>query len=385
MEFYILDTEFNPIMIVERAESMIWTDRYCGYGDFEIYAPVDTELFSNAQIGNYVWFRGSDRLMIIDTVSISTAFESGTHLKISGKSLEYLLARRIIWHQTTFESKFDYAIHRALRENAIEPSDADRLLPHLKWVDPDTDELSQIQVTCQETGTNLYDFIVSMCEEVGCGFRVTYDDTDDSFAFQLYVSTDRSYEQDKNPYVVFSNEFENLFNSNYYDSVESYCNVALVAGEVVEGQSGQITTVTRTGDDESGQTITIETVNSSETGKTRRTTTVGDASGMDRRELYVDARDIQSENEDGTDIDLATYANLLYTRGEEKLSDVSEETYFEGEVEPSMTFVYGVDYFLGDIVQLRNEFGVEAQARITEIVWSHDESGETMIPTFELV
>ena len=43
---------------------------------------------------------------------------------------------------------------------------------------------------------------------------------------------------------------------------------------------------------------------------------------------------------------------------------------------------YGVDYFLGDIVQIENEYGIQASAQITEIIETENESGYSIIPTF---
>ena len=45
-------------------------------------------------------------------------------------------------------------------------------------------------------------------------------------------------------------------------------------------------------------------------------------------------------------------------------------------------FVFGVDFFLGDVVQLSDRYGNEGRSRITEIVFSHDSEGEKTYPTF---
>ena len=59
---------------------------------------------------------------------------------------------------------------------------------------------------------------------------------------------------------------------------------------------------------------------------------------------------------------------------------------FEGEVDSASTiFKYGRDFFIGDIVQIRNEFGMEAQARIKEFIRSCDSTGYKEYPTFTLI
>ena len=69
--------------------------------------------------------------------------------------------------------------------------------------------------------------------------------------------------------------------------------------------------------------------------------------------------------------------------GEEKLAETEITTEFTGEILPGTNFTYGVDYFLGDIVQIENDYGISKATRITEIIASKDENGENVIPTFE--
>lgn len=37
MELLVLNTTFESIAVVDTYESLIWTDRYNAYGDFEIF------------------------------------------------------------------------------------------------------------------------------------------------------------------------------------------------------------------------------------------------------------------------------------------------------------------------------------------------------------
>ena len=115
-------------------------------------------------------------------------------------------------------------------------------------------------------------------------------------------------------------------------------------------------------------------------GKDRKTTSVGYYSGISRRELFVDARDI-STNEGA--IDPETYSALLYERGNEKLAECIMQTAFSGQVEPSTNYEYKVDYFLGDIIQITNEYGITITSRITEMIECEDAAGYSITPTFE--
>ena len=106
-------------------------------------------------------------------------------------------------------------------------------------------------------------------------------------------------------------------------------------------------------------------------GASRRTAIVGSASGLNRRELFTDARDISSDTEDGT-LSNAEYMAQLRTA-------------FEGEVEVTRLFKYGEDFFIGDIVQIANEYGNEGSAYISELVISNSEEGLSIYPTFKTI
>lgn len=151
--------------------------------------------------------------------------------------------------------------------------------------------------------------------------------------------------------MIFSPDFENLLTSDYTESDLDTKNFALVAGE--------------------GE------------GVDRKVTTVGDStlSGMDRIEAYVDARDVSS-NTDGGTLTPAQYTAQLQSRGLERLAEFKPVKIFEGEVEAQTNFIYGEDYFLGDKVQVINEYGIGASARIVEIIDAEDGEGRTVVPTF---
>ena len=169
----------------------------------------------------------------------------------------------------------------------------------------------------------------------------------------MYKRQDRSYDQSANPYVVFSPKFENIINSNYVESKSALKTVTLVGGE--------------------GE------------GSARKYTTVGGGSGLNRRELFTDARDISSDVGDGVVLSDAEYTAQLQQRGKEKLAENTDVTSFEGQVETTVMFRYGEDFFNGDVVQIANEYGHETKARIVEIVMSEDEDGNSVYPTFKTI
>lgn len=364
MNLNILDDQFRWIYTIDEFESLIWTERYSSAGNFELYTPVNDTILTIAnyirerlqkRIDTYGWLKDAESTMVIEDVQISTDAESGSHLIISGRSLESILDRRIVWSQTVLDGYLQGQVRKLLNQNAINPSTSDRKIPNLTFKESSDSRITSLKIQAQYTGNNLYDVILGICDTYHLGFRIELSDTN-KFVFSLYMGEDRSYDQSKNTYVVFSPTYENLINSSYIESINTLKNVTLVAGE--------------------------------DEGVNRKTRVVGSASGMARRELYTDARDIQSEyREDDKDVVLtpAQYNALLDQRGSEKLSENVYTKAFTGEIEGTRSFVYGKDFFKGDIVQIMNEFKMETTARVSELVRVFDTSGYSMYPTFEVV
>ena len=199
----------------------------------------------------------------------------------------------------------------------------------------------------QVTGANVAEFLAEVCKTYGIGWDIYIKGA--LFYFELYKGLDRSYNQTDLPYVVFSPEFDNLLATDYQFDKTNYKNVALVGGE--------------------GE------------GTARKMVTVGTAGNLDRYEIFVDSRNSSSNDGEISDDE---YTTMLEEEGNEALSesDNSINESISGEVEPSTNYTLGVDYFLGDIVEVINEYGIEAAPRIIEIIESEDDTGSYTIPTF---
>lgn len=353
MDLYVLDEGFNTLGLLDQFDSFIWTDRYNEAGDFEIYTAVSTDLLNLLKADRYLWWGETEHTMIIEQITIDTDEDTGNMLTVTGRSLESILDRRIIWNQTDLNDTLPNCIKKLLNENAISPTDPNRKIPGLIFVDPTDTRLTSIEIEGQITGDNLYDTIVTFCQTYNIGFKVTLND-ENQFVFSMYVGDDRSYSQDTLPYVVFSPDFENVINSNYFENKSTLKNVTLVAGEQLEGQA-------------------------------QKTAEVGSASGLERREIWTDARDISSTNETGGTITDEEYTAKLKQRGEETLAENKITKAFEGDLDANQTFVYKKDFFLGDIVQIVNDYGIEARSRVSEMVYSEDSDGVSYLPTFIVV
>lgn len=352
MEVMVLDSNFETVDILDSFESIIWTDRYSKCGDFEIYTPINKKISDACKQDNYLWFKDSEHSMIIESIQRDSYIESGKHLTITGRSLESILSRRIVWEQTVVYGNVQTCIKKLITENIISPTVPERIISNFIFEDTTDIAITGLpSIIAQYTGDNLYDVIVDLCSFFSIGFKITLN-SNKQFVFKLYAGADRSYSQTTNPYVVFSPNFENIIDSNYLESKKTLKNVTLVAGE--------------------GE------------GSARKTTILGSTTGIERRELFTDARDISS-NVDGVVISDAEYITQLQQRGLENLVNYKTTKTFEGQVEATQMFSYGKDFFLGDIVQIADDEGIESKSRVEEIVRSHNKEGYDVYPTFTIL
>lgn len=354
MEIYVKNTNFEIISVIDSFKSFIWTDRYCEYGDFELYTPMNTELIETIKMDYYLSIGESEHTMIVENISIESDAEDGDMLKITGRSLESILDRRIIWGSKILKGELQTVIKEIINESIISPSIPERKIENFKFIETDDAEVAALTVEETEyNGDTIYDVVSSLCSAGGIGFKILLNE-EDEFVFFLYSGDDLSYEQTDNPYVTFSPEFDNLINSNYIESKQEYKNVTLVIGERVSDSAP-------------------------------KTAVAGEASGLDRRELYTEASDISQTQDDDIQLSSSEYEQLLTQRGNEELQNKKISKTFDGEFDTTQLYTYNDDFYMGDIVQLANAYSMTARARIVEFILSQDENGYSMYPTFSIL
>lgn len=360
----VYDMSFNLIGVIDDYVSIIWRPSYYDVGDFEIYLGAESTAVKLLQEDRLV-VRDSDVLtddsgnvtyrnvMIIKNINISTDVEDGDFLLVSGRELKYLLHSRIVWSQTNLTDTAEAGIRKLVDDNAVNPVDSKRKIPNLLLGAAAglTDSISK-----QVTGAQLDEAITNICIAYDYGWDVY--GYNNNYVFIVYKGVDRSYSQNINPYVVFSDNFDNLYNTEYQLLTEEYANTALVAGE--------------------GE------------GTARKTTTINnEAVGLSRYEAYVDARDL-SQNKDSSDpaeiINDADYLKLLTERGKEKLAECAITEGFSGNVlsASGSNYVYNVDFYLGDTVTVINSYGIQKNVKVLSAIESEDEKGVTFIPQFNI-
>ena len=57
MELLVLNTDFESIAVLDVYESLIWTDRYNSYGDFEMFFAMEESSLAFLKEDNYLWLK----------------------------------------------------------------------------------------------------------------------------------------------------------------------------------------------------------------------------------------------------------------------------------------------------------------------------------------
>lgn len=360
IEITVLNSDLERIGVIDKYKSFIWTDRYYDAGEFELCLPVTSKYAQSIKEDMYLRIPTSKRRMIVESIETDTDTEEGNNLIITGHSTEYILDRRIVWSQTNVNGSVQNALHSIINDAFITPKDSRRRVSNLIFsvsTDPKVTSVSYAKAA-QYMGDSIFEVVKKVCQAYHIGFKMEF--VDNNFVFSLYAGTDRSYDQTANSYVVFSPSNDNLLNSKYLKSIKNYKNVLRIAGEGEGATQTFITHYLEFDDDHASEKV-----------------------GLSRREIYVDCHDVSSVTSSNTVMDVQQYTNTLVQKGVEKMVDLVPETAFEGEIDATTMYTYGIDYEVGDICEIRNEYGMNDTVRITEVVQTWEADGYTCIPTLE--
>lgn len=357
MDCYILDKSFDMIGLVNGYESFIWNDNYNVVGDFELYTSVSTSFLTLVKPDYYLFNSESNKCMIIEDFQYTTDVENGNKVTITGRSLESILDRRIIRKRVVFADKDPIEIVLSiLNTNIVNPSDAGRKIENFVIAPTPTNLPERTKVTVEYFGDSVLDAVSKLLQDCSIGFQITLTD-DNKFLFEFYYGEDRSYNQDKNPYIEFSNTFNNIIDTDYKEEHSKYKNYMLIGGDQ---------------DSQTGVQYTAEHYSE-------------EVSGLSLKEGFMSASSAQSSDDAGNKLPLATYLALLLDEAKQGLNDVAKIITFEGSVETHRPYVFRKDYFIGDLVQIVNPLGQGAVARIIGVIQSYSASGNDIVPNFEII
>ena len=336
MEIRVYSPEMEFLGVIENQRSLVWDRAYNDAGNFELHVPVTGYGIGLLQIGNLIWKRGSADAGVIESRIIKEQYDMH-EITVSGRFLTSYMDRRLVRPTYNFSGRAEVAM-RTMLSNAVE----------IPLVQLETINNYEETIEFQATYKKLLSTVQKVAKSCNFGFRFRPDFTGKTITFEIYKGVDRSFSQADNPRVIFSDDFANLNKAAYEENEQLYSNVCYVGGQ---GEGSQRTYVTA-GDD----TLT----------------------GLERREMFLNASDVSSDN-----LTTAQYKAALLQRGLDALEEHSVFAIAECEVIPTGNYTYLEDYDVGDIVSVvKTDWGIASALRITGITEVYENGTMTIIPTF---
>ncbi len=308
---------------VEVWVSLYWDSPYYSEGGFTLEVRPTTENLQLLQEGR--WLVRSDESPRIPMRICSRANQNDdANLVVSGYPATWLLTKRV-----SAVTVKDQNAEQAMRTLVA----AAKPWPRLEL---GTAYGFDTVFEKQTSGGSIFDYCQTIGQACDLGFRIVLDGkgTDKKLLFECFRPT-------FDPNNLFSPKWGNLLNAGWAFSDTAYANVALVQG------AGE--------------------------GSARATAWVGDvnSTGSDRREMYIDARDIQPDEENGETTASLSYLQKLADRGGEKLLAQLRTGSIEFDVDDDALQV-------GDVLSARlPKLGYRAMVRVADIITQSQDSGTT--------
>lgn len=358
MEVYTLDDQFRRNSVIDDYESLVWTERYSQMGDFVIKTTSSSDNRRIFQPDVNLAINESRRVMTIEQIEDKVEDDGRKVLEITGRSIEHILENRVTMTSLEDAGAKNWQFNGTASDVMAElfnftfrdeyswfPQDKIPFLKEGSIFPLDTVPKSELQLYFNEPRSSMYAALKKIGEAYDLGFRLVRNYDTSELYFDVYSGVDRTSNQSLVTPVVFSSELDTLQNTSMLESIADFKNVAYV-------YSNDPTSV----------------VHVFASGADSNTT------GFARKVLHVDATDIDLEP--GPELNAA-----MQKRGEEALAEHRKLTILDGEVSQYGTYTYGVDYNVGDMVEMRLSDGTVNQVRVTEQIISSDAEGVRSYPS----
>lgn len=396
---------------ISNYESLFFVRSYHGIGDLELRINRHKNYTDTLQKGNIIVV-GNDKhkayIILHRAIELDEAGKVTENWHIIAQELKAVTGDRITLPpshtaQDNKSAPAETVMKHYINGNAINPMDGKRKIPQMLLA-PDLNRGPHINWQSRFKNLAEEQAEISLVSGIGWGARVDYDlrkwvldcyegkdlttrginlHPDPEIAAKL-ISEGRYQNESGNSPVIFSPQFDNVKSMQYVDSDLNFKNTAYIAGQ--------------------GE------------GVERRVVEFGEESGLARKELFVDARDVSEETdiegEDPVPRPPQEIITDLFNRGEQKLAEMIQEIFLEAQImtpvktvdikkethfltqfqiaesvkvteEFASSFVYEEDWDLGDIVTIQNkDWGVTLDARITEIKEIYEPEGFQLEATF---
>ena len=387
MDLYTLTDQFLTNEPIDDFTSAIWTERYSVAGDCKLVVPATQELIDELAPDTYLALRGSKEVMILNTQSIEDNL-----LTVIGKTLPTFLDQRVAWFRNPVidpadtERIIDYTgtakvpgafISDVVNKMVINttPLTGEFANANLTWDLEEIPGLSLGPVDASGVAKRLtipigplYRGISELAEKEGVGISLYLESASPVTGYVLKFKTYRGVDHTTGslaPLVRLVPEMDSIQDLKEIRSNELYKNVAYVYYQGIiskhlaepllpepEGMKRRVIVTSAEGEPV-GRKVTTDW----RWGGYSQIVVVGPTELAAFRDQH--AKDV--------------FANANYIRS------------IDGQTSPQNDYKFGVDYGLGDIIELEGLTGTISKARVTEYIRSQDKTGEREYPTISVV
>lgn len=360
MELYTLDASLRRIEVIDVFQSLVWTERWSSMGDFQLVVDSTAENRRLLTPGTRLAVDRSYRVMEIETINDEVDDDGKKTIRFSGPELVRVLEDRLAkasnsnlvtdpaWTLTGTPGNIarkvftDICVTGTLSQwDKIPFIQPGTIFPASTIPEP-ADSINYVVEP-----KSVYEVIKTICETYNLGFRLVRNFDTSQLYFDIYAGSDRTTSQSVLAPVVFAPELDNLQNTKELTTYAGVKNVAYVYN------------------DQGFQEVLDQGIDPQ-------------ISGFERKVLFVKA-----DNYPGTPT-AQQLKDFLTQKGLAELAQTRAMTAFDGEINQSSTYRYGIDYDLGDLVELRNSDGNTNRMRVTEQIFACDEQGDRQYPTLAM-
>lgn len=351
----IMNTNFELEGIISNFESLIFVRNFYKCSTFELTINKSKANTNKLKKDNMLIINKNDeKILVIDKV-VETTNKNSKTLKVTGDCIKGITKRRIIatnGYDRVAETEAENIQKHYIKNHMVESYHDNTRTPNrdISWIKIAPSQNRGIKTVWQARLTNLHDELKHISEDTGLGWKGKLNRNEKCIYFDSVKGVDRTVNQIedpttykmlknftheqlqqytheqlqgtiKHPYIIFSEKKKNLIDGKVTDDNTNYKNVGYCAGK---------------GENED-----------------RLITVLGNATGFNRREVFIDLNSIEDPDE-------------LKQEGQKQLDTYKIIRSIEGKIYQIPNMQYEKDWDLGDLVTLEND-GTYEDKRIIQV------------------
>lgn len=369
MELRVFDTTIEPLGAIDELDSLLWHIKYFDVGTFSLLAPI-TDNNSKLLVEGNIIVKHDGKKEVTDaaggvwrraaqiTYKHITKDENGLEqIEVQGYMLSWWLNKRCIYPQIVTTATNQSLINTMVTNNCGSGAAVSRQFPQFTILEQETIEGSQVEYA-NEVCAKLSQEVKARAQAGKLGYDILINEREKKYGFYLYKGKDLTAKNSEgNTPCIFSREFDNVNEQEYTASIENCGNFIYVQGAADDSGSQPLVTVDNAG-----------------------------AAGLELEEVFCDATDIARKYQSGETeitIPLATYLLMLKTRGAADLESYGKTINFVSTINTNSNLKFKTDFDIGDRITCKeNKWGIQIDARITEVTETYQKGAEEIEATF---